>query len=122
MHSISKGLIGESGLKGGYMYLHNFNPAVVEQVVKLKSVNISGNSMGQIALDIMVNPPLEGVSKETKEKYLYETSSLLESLKHRAKLLTKHLNEMTNVHVKEIDGAMCAFPEIKFSERVLQAA
>lgn len=63
LHSISKGLVGESGLKGGYMYLHNFNPAVVEQVVKLKSVNISGNSMGQIALDVMVNPPLEAVSK-----------------------------------------------------------
>lgn len=50
LHSVSKGLIGESGMKGGYVYLHNFSPAVVEQLVKLKSVNISGNSLGQLVL------------------------------------------------------------------------
>jgi aspartate/methionine/tyrosine aminotransferase len=26
LHSVSKGLLGECGLRGGYLYLHNFNP------------------------------------------------------------------------------------------------
>ena len=109
-------------MKGGYVYLHNFSQAVLEQLVKLKSVNISGNSLGQLVLEMMVNPPIEGVSRETKMKYLTETSNLLDSLKHRAKLLTKHLNEMTNIRTKEIEGAMCTFPEIKFSEKAIKAA
>lgn len=29
---------------------------------------------------------------------------------------------MVNIRVKDIDGAMCTFPEIKFSERAIQAA
>ena len=28
LHSVSKGLLGECGLRGGYLYLHNFNPKV----------------------------------------------------------------------------------------------
>lgn len=32
------------------------------------------------------------------------------------------MNEMTNVKAREIDGAMCTFPEIKFSEKAIKAA
>lgn len=66
LHSVSKGFLGECGMRGGYLYLHNFNPAVYEQIVKLKSINLCSNVSGQIMVDCMVNPPIEGVSKETK--------------------------------------------------------
>jgi alanine transaminase len=66
LHSISKGLLGECGMRGGYLYIHNFNPSVVEQLIKLKSINLCSNSLGQIMVELMVNPPLEGVSQETK--------------------------------------------------------
>lgn len=62
LHSISKGLLGECGLRGGYLYLHNFNPAVQEQLVKLKSINLCSNTVGQSMVELMCNPPLEGVS------------------------------------------------------------
>jgi aspartate/methionine/tyrosine aminotransferase len=52
-------------MRGGYLYIHNFNPAVTEQLVKLKSINLCSNSLGQVMVDMMVNVPLEGVSKET---------------------------------------------------------
>jgi len=45
------------------MYLHNFNPEVYDQLVKLKSINLCSNSIGQIMVDLMVNPPTEGVSE-----------------------------------------------------------
>lgn len=62
LHSTSKGLLGECGLRGGYLYVHNFNPDVIEQLVKLKSINLCSNSIGQVMVDLMCNPPLEGVS------------------------------------------------------------
>jgi aspartate/methionine/tyrosine aminotransferase len=63
LHSVSKGLLGECGLRGGYLYLHNFNPLVVDQLVKLKSINLCSNSIGQMMVELMVNPPTEGVSQ-----------------------------------------------------------
>ena len=58
LHSVSKGLTGECGLRGGYLYLHNFNPKVHEQIVKLKSINLCSNTIGQSMVELLVNPPL----------------------------------------------------------------
>jgi alanine transaminase len=78
--------------------------------------------MGQIMVDCMVNPPLEGVSQETREKYLSEKNALLESLKYRAKIVTNYLNSMVNVSCQEVEGAMYAFPSVKFSKKAIAAA
>ena len=37
-HSVSKGFLGEGGVRGGYMELHNIDPAVATQINKLMSV------------------------------------------------------------------------------------
>ena len=58
INSTSKGLYGEAGFRSGYLYLHNFNPAAIEQLIKLKSVSLCSNVPGQIMVDCMVNPPL----------------------------------------------------------------
>lgn len=115
LHSVSKGLLGECGLRGGYLYIHNFNPAVVDQLIKLKSINLCSNTVGQLTVELMVNPPTSGVSEETKTTFLAEYKSIYDSLKSRARLVTKELNEMKNIHSQEVEGAMYAFPAIKFS-------
>ncbi|XP_031472575.1 uncharacterized protein LOC116244912 [Nymphaea colorata] len=102
LHSVSKGLLGECGLRGGYLYLHNFNPLVVEQLVKLKSINLCSNSIGQLMVELMVNPPISGVSEETKTKFETEYKALYDSLKYRARLVTKELNSMRNIHCQEV--------------------
>ena len=61
MHSVSKGLLGECGLRGGYTYVHNVNPDVTAQLVKSKSINLCSNSIGQLMVDLMCNPPLADV-------------------------------------------------------------
>lgn len=109
-------------MRGGYLYLHNFNPAVVEQLVKLKSINLCSNSLGQVMVELMVNPPTSGVSDKTKSLFLQEYRDLLESLKYRAKIVTKVLNEMVNVKCNEVEGAMYAFPSVKFSKKAIEAA
>ena len=70
MHSTSKGLLAEGGLRGGYLNLHNFNPDVMQQMIKLKSISLCSNSVGQIMVDLMCKPPLEGVSDQTRNLYI----------------------------------------------------
>ena len=36
--------------------------------------------------------------------------------------MTKYLNEMVNVNCQEVQGAMYAFPSIKFSKKAIAAA
>ena len=45
-HSVSKGLMGESGLKGGYMEAFNLDPFVMEILYKLKSIELCSNTVG----------------------------------------------------------------------------
>lgn len=69
---------------------------------------------------MMCNPPVENVSEATKNQYLVERKALFESLKKRAKLVTKYLNEMKNIKAQEVEGAMYAFPSITFSPKVIE--
>jgi len=45
-HSTSKGIIGECGLRGGYMEFVNIDPKVVDMLIKLKSVFLCSNTVG----------------------------------------------------------------------------
>lgn len=78
--------------------------------------------MGQIMMDLMVNPPLENVTSQTKDKYQSEVQAILESLKYRAKIVTQYLNQMVNIKSNEVEGAMYAFPSITFSKKAIAAA
>lgn len=46
LHSVSKGLIGECGLRGGYMETHNLDKFTDEMFYKLKSIEVCSNTIG----------------------------------------------------------------------------
>ncbi|KAG9328350.1 hypothetical protein JZ751_014481 [Albula glossodonta] len=60
LHSISRGIMGEGGLRAGYLELINIEPAVLHFAEMLLCMDISAPVTGQIALDIMVDPPRPG--------------------------------------------------------------
>jgi aspartate/methionine/tyrosine aminotransferase len=65
-HSISKGLMGECGLRGGYFETYNLSQEAEELVFKLKSIELCSNTIGQTGVELMVNPPRLGAeSKDT---------------------------------------------------------
>jgi aspartate/methionine/tyrosine aminotransferase len=64
-HSVSKGLLGECGLRGGYMETHNLPQTAEDHLYKLKSIELCSNTAGQMAVHLMVNPPQIGI--ESKE-------------------------------------------------------
>ena len=74
-------------------------------------------------VDCLANPPIgEDVTASTRDKYLSERKSILESFKRRATAVTKFLNEMDNVKAKDIEGALFSFPQVTFSKNAIQAA
>jgi aspartate/methionine/tyrosine aminotransferase len=51
-----------------------------------------------------------------------EKKALFESLKYRGQIVTKYLNDMVNIKSNEVEGAMYAFPSVKFSKKAIAAA
>ena len=47
-HSVSKGFIGECGIRGGYFELHNIDEAVKQNLYKLASISLCSNTHGQV--------------------------------------------------------------------------
>lgn len=123
LNSVSKGLLGECGLRGGYMEAHNFDDFASEQLYKLKSVELCSNTVGQVSTLLLVDPPKRGVESDvTMDLYEKERTDIYNGLKDRAGLLSKTFNDMRNTTCSEIQGAMYAFPRIHLSQSAIQAA
>ena len=120
VHSLSKGYHGECGIRAGYIELTNVQAQVQEQLLKLLSISLCSNSIGQVAVELMVNPP--GPSEESYPQYMKEKTAILESLKRKAKIVQDGLNSMRNIRTNQVEGAMYAFPEIVFSQAAQKAA
>ena len=108
--SVSKGFLGECGLRGGYFELLGVPTDVKMQLYKLSSLSLCSNLIGQLTVGLMVNPPKEGDASYAT--YVEERDAILSSMKRRASMLTKALNELEGVSCNEIEGAMYAFPTI----------
>ena len=119
-HSISKGFFGECGRRGGYLHTMGFDEAVHAQLVKLWSINICSNIDGQIALDIMVNPPKEG--EPSYALYRDEREAILSSLRRRAVHLCKALDALPGISCNPIDGSMYAFFKVILPEKAVEEA
>ena len=46
MNSVSKGMLGECGLRGGYMETHNLSSRAEKILYKLKSIELCSNTIG----------------------------------------------------------------------------
>jgi aspartate/methionine/tyrosine aminotransferase len=123
LNSVSKGLLGECGFRGGYMEAHNLDEFASEQLYKLKSVELCSNTVGQVSTLLLVDPPKRGVESDaTVDLYEKEKSDIFKGLSTRADLLTSTFNEMRNTTCSEIQGAMYAFPRIHLSQSAIKAA
>ncbi|MEW5315685.1 MAG: hypothetical protein WDW38_007095 [Sanguina aurantia] len=109
-HTISKGTGGECGLRGGYVEMTNIHPGTIEEVYKCASINLSPNTMGQIAMSILMNPPKPG--DESYETWATERGSELSSLRRRAQMVTDGFNAMEGMTCNFTEGAMYSFPQV----------
>ncbi|KAI9182878.1 alanine transaminase [Blastocladiella emersonii ATCC 22665] len=119
-HSISKGMIGECGRRGGYFECVGIDPAVLDQLYKIASISLCPNVQGQVAVDLMVAPPKKGDA--SYDVYTTEMTYLYESLKRRAAKLSAAFNELEGVSCERAEGAMYLFPRIHLPAKAEAAA
>ena len=70
-HSVSKGVTGECGKRGGYFELQGIDEAVKEQIYKIASINLCPNVPGQIIMGLMVKKKKKIFSFEKINKFSY---------------------------------------------------
>lgn len=112
--------MGECGLRGGYFEILGIPESVKGEILKLASISLCSNTIGQITTGLMVHPPETG--EESYPKYAEERDGILASLKRRAGRMTEALNQLEGVTCTTIDGAMYAFPTIRLPEKAINAA
>lgn len=120
LHSISKGMVGECGHRGGYFELCGFDPEVAEQIYKFVSITLCAPVVGQCLVEMMVNPPREG--EPSYELYKQEWDGIFFGLNQRATALYEAFKQMEGVECQEPRGSMYLFPTIKLSQKAIEAA
>ena len=119
-HSVSKGYYGECGQRGGYFEMTNIPPETVDEIYKVASISLSPNVPAQIFMGVMLHPPQPG--DISYDKFVRESTGILESLRRRARLMTDGFNSCRNVVCNFTEGAMYSFPQIRLPPRALEAA
>jgi len=119
-HSCSKGFLGECGLRGGYFELFGIDPEVRAQIVKLASISLCSNTLGQLATGLMVRPPAEG--EPSYPKYKEERDAILSSLQRRAEALSTAFGKIPGMSCQPIAGALYAFPSIDLPKKYIAEA
>ena len=99
LHSVSKGMVGECGHRGGYFELVNFDPEVAAQIYKFISIQLCPPVLGQCFVELMVNPPKEG--EPSFELYNKEYHGIFNGLRERAYALYDAFKQMEGVEIQE---------------------
>ncbi|KAK8130897.1 alanine transaminase [Apiospora sp. TS-2023a] len=120
LHSVSKGMVGECGHRGGYFELIGFEPEVEAEIYKFVSITLCAPVIGQCLVELMVNPPKKG--DPSYELYNQEYTGIFEGLKKRAFALYDAFQHMEGVECGEPQGSMYLFPTIQLPPKAAEAA
>lgn len=116
-HSISKGYMGECGLRGGYAELYNWDPSIKAEFMKLLSARLCPTVLGQAAMDCVVKPPQEG--SESYPLFYFEKRAILKGLKEKAKITAESFNKIDGISCQPIQGAMYSFPRFTLPDKFI---
>lgn len=119
-HSVSKGTSGECGLRGGYHVFTNIHPGTVAQFYKLSSIGLCPNTVGQVVVSVLCNPPKPG--DPSYDLWQKERSDELASLRRRAHLVSSAFNSLPNMSVVPTEAAMYSFPQVHMPPAAVAAA
>jgi len=114
-HSISKGVSGECGRRGGYFECVNFPEEVIALLYKMVSVALCPPLAGQIGVDSMVRPPKPGDASYPLWKK--ETDTIHAALADRTRVMAERLNALPGVSCVDSPGALYLYPRIILSEK-----
>ncbi|KIJ63691.1 hypothetical protein HYDPIDRAFT_182259 [Hydnomerulius pinastri MD-312] len=119
-HSISKGVSGECGRRGGYFECTNIPEDVIAMMYKMVSVGLCPPLQGQIGVDCMVRPPKIGDPSYALWKS--ETDTIHAALAQRTHQMVTELNKVEGVTCVDSPGALYLYPKIELSKKAVEAA
>ncbi|CAD5208139.1 unnamed protein product [Bursaphelenchus xylophilus] len=119
-YSVSKGYMGECGMRGGYVEFVNLDKEVYVQFKKMISAKLCSSVLGQAVIDTVVNHPKPG--EPSYDLWLKEKTDVLDSLKERAKMVSEAYNSIEGVKCNAVTGAMYAFPNIELPQKAIEMA
>lgn len=119
-HSISKGVTGECGRRGGYFETHNLSSEINALIYKMRSVTLCPPLAGQIGVDCLVRPPRPG--DESYALWKEETSAIHKALATRTHVMAERLNQLEGVTCVDSPGALYLFPRIRLPRKAYEAA
>lgn len=120
LHSISKGMNGECGRRGGFFVLNNFDPEVEAQINKIASVGLCPPTQGQIGVDLMVCPPKPG--EPSYELWHQQMQKIHHTLHEHSKLIAGTLDKLKGVQAEQAMGALYVFPRVSLPKSVSDKA
>ncbi|EGI66291.1 Alanine aminotransferase 2 [Acromyrmex echinatior] len=118
--SISKGYMGECGIRGGYAEIINMDPEVMKVLLKSISAMLCPTVLGQVVMDVVVNPPRP--NEPSYEQFQKEKRETLRSLAERSRLIVDTLNSIPGYKANPVMGAMYAFPRFELPSKAIEAA
>lgn len=118
--TVSKGFMGECGLRCGYCEIVNLQDDVKAMLMKGLSSWLCSSTLGQISMDCVVNPPKAG--DESYGLYEKEKTQVLTDLKRKAKLVAETFNSVEGVKSNQVAGAMYAFPQLSLPKKAIAEA
>ncbi|TKY89880.1 hypothetical protein EX895_001177 [Sporisorium graminicola] len=119
-HSISKGVSGECGRRGGYFELTNIDADVEAQIYKLASISLCPSLQGQIGVDMLVKPPTPG--QPSYELFKQETEGIHATLQSRSNRMAEKFAQLPGVEVEPAQGALYLFPRVMLPKKAHEAA
>ncbi|RKF62927.1 putative alanine aminotransferase, mitochondrial [Erysiphe neolycopersici] len=119
-HSVSMGITGEGGQRGGFLELVGFNSAVQFHIYKLISFTNVCPTTALCLVELIVNPPREG--SPSYELYKKENDDIFANLTKISFALYRTFKKMKGVEFDEPQESMQIFPTIKLPARFLQVA
>ncbi|KAL1305623.1 hypothetical protein AAFC00_007223 [Neodothiora populina] len=120
LHSTSKGMVGECGHRGGYFELLGFDQEVLQQILKLISIQLCPPVIGQALVSLMVEPPTPG--SPSYDLYKSEYDAIFNGLHKRAMALYSAFEKMEGVDCQKPAGSMYLFPTITLPKKALEEA
>ncbi|XP_015595291.1 alanine aminotransferase 1 [Cephus cinctus] len=118
--SISKGYMGECGIRGGYSEIVNMDPAVMAILLKSISAMLCPTVLGQVAMDVVTNPPKP--NEPSYKQFIEEKNATLQSLAERSRLVVDTLNSIPGFKANPAMGAMYVFPQFELPAKAIEAA
>ena len=111
LQSVSKGMVGEGGQRGGYFEAAGFSPFCKQQIQKLVTYTLQPTTVGQVLIECMVNPPQPG--QASYPQYKQEYDSIFQRLKQKAEALYDAFKRMPGIVCQAPRGAIYEFPQVQ---------